>query len=420
MHLKPDTPHGPYVSLLDLVGCLSRAMDLISPAVGNHHARVGYIAAALAATLGLDQDLRGDLLLAGLLHDSGALSLKSRLDALQFEADGKVHAEMGYRLLRASTRLARPAAFIRRHHATARMVRAAGDIPMEANLLCLADRIDVLIARDAPIGPQVAAICERIRRSGPEVFDAAYLDAFVTLAEDQEFWEGAAAPLGNLLRYAPEVLQAETLDHAGILEFSALFSQIIDFRSPFTATHSHGVAVVASCLAKALGFPASECELMHVAGNLHDLGKLAVPAELIEKPAPLTAEEYEIVKKHALHSYEILSDLKGLAPIVTWAALHHERLDGAGYPFGYAESEISTGARILAVADVFTAVAEDRPYRRGMAKDEVIEILREMAEGDKLDADVVRLLLEHFDEVNAERIRGQKHARLAFEGFYKK
>lgn len=391
-------------------------MDLISKAVVNHHFRVGYFAARLAGDLGLTPDVQRDLLVAGLLHDAGALSLKSRLDALQFEHDGSAHAEAGYRLLRPYARLRRVARYVRLHHtAYTEIGRVSLDLP-EANILCLADRIDVLIERGAPLSLQIEHIRERIRSQAGRSLDPRYVEAFLAHAPGDDFWLDAERPDRCLRTPAPERLECEALGVRELQELSRLFSRIIDFRSHFTSTHSSGVAATAVSLARMAGFSEREQRLMRIAGNLHDLGKLAVPAEVLDKPGPLDEGEWRLMRDHALYTHQVLADLRGLESVARWAGEHHERLDGRGYPFGLRAAELSTGSRIVAVADVFTAVTENRPYRAGMDRTGALGVLEELA-ADALDPELVALLRDNYEEINEIRSEAQAAAARAFLDF---
>jgi HD-GYP domain-containing protein (c-di-GMP phosphodiesterase class II) len=406
------------ISLIQMVRGLSRAMDLISTAVVNHHNRVGYVAARLGDVLGLEPFERFDLLVAGLLHDVGALSLKSRLGALQFETDGMLHSEAGYRLIKGQPRLRRVSRLVRHHHTNARFLERMPDAEPLSNLLNLADRVDVLVRRDAPLAGQIAGIRERLRQSGPQVFRPEYLEAFLELSEDKDFLAKADKP-GMYLDETAAGVPDVHLDLDELHEFSHLFSQIIDFRSRFTATHSGGVAATADWLAAGAGFDPTERRQMIIAGNLHDLGKLAVPQELLEKAAPLSREEFERIKLHALYSHDVLVDVDGLEQVRSWTGNHHERMDGAGYPYGVDSSHLGLGDRILTVADVFTAITEHRPYRAGMERDQAAGVLRCMVQAGALDSCMVGELLMRFDEANDVRVEAQQQALGRFQAFYR-
>lgn len=114
---------------------------------------------------------------------------------------------------------------------------------------------------------------------------------------------------------------------------SELYRDLIDFKSTFTATHSAGVSEAASVIARLFGFTEQEEEMMKVAVNLHGLGKLAVPNSILEKPGPLTKHEMAIMKYHTYWTYAVLKGVEGFHQVTEWAAFHHERLDGSGYPF---------------------------------------------------------------------------------------
>jgi HD-GYP domain-containing protein (c-di-GMP phosphodiesterase class II) len=159
--------------------------------------------------------------------------------------------------------------------------------------------------------------------------------------------------------------------------------------------------------------------MMRIAGNLHDLGKIRTPKAILEKPGKLDDAEFNIIKEHAyfsyrILSYRILSKIEGFAEIADWAALHHEKLNGSGYPFKLEEDRIGLGSRIMAVADVFSAITEDRPYRRPMGREQTIRVMRDNVEAGALAKSIVDVLLDNFDDVNeqrdqASRIEGRRY-----------
>jgi HD-GYP domain-containing protein (c-di-GMP phosphodiesterase class II) len=170
------------------------------------------------------------------------------------------------------------------------------------------------------------------------------------------------------------------------------------------------VTAVAATLAQLFGFSEDECQMMQVAGYLHDLGKLAVPEAILEKPGRLSPEEYCIIKAHTYYSFKILDTLSELEVINTWASYHHERLDGKGYPFCLQAENLSMGSRIMAVADVFTAITEDRPYRQALARPDALRVLYRMSQDKALDEDVVAVLQDRFDDINSVRMAAQADA----------
>jgi len=411
------------VSLFDIVMALSDVIDMVSPEIEGHHRRVAYMAVGIARKMKLPEESIRNLFLAALLHDCGALSLKERLLTLQFEmgeTNGiNSHAEMGYRLLRSFKPMDKAAQIIRYHHtywnSPANSASDGLKPPVESFILHLADRVDVLTCRNRDYSMRADKIKEMIKRESGRKFMPDAVDAFLRLAGNRAFWmETANAQKESFRR---DDFEDIILDLDGVFGVARLIEKIIDFRSRFTATHSSGVAAVAEELARAAGFRENECAMIKIAGYLHDLGKLAIPVEIIEKPDRLTEEEFNIMKKHTYYSYHILKKIKGLKDINHFASFHHERLNGKGYPFGLKADELSPGARVMCVADIFTAITEDRPYRKGMDTKQALRALQSMVENDEIDPDLVDCLKSNYDRINGVRAESQLAAVKKYEEF---
>lgn len=395
------------IGLFDMVLALSRALDLVHPAIADHHLRVGYIASSLAEAAGLPPAECYEVAIAGALHDIGSVSSPERLSMLghalhHFRVDeGSAresihrHAEEGWLLLRDFPPFTRTATIVRYHHVPwangAGGAFAGQPVPAASHLVHLADRIAILIRDDRHVLGQVEDIRRQIDAEAGSLFCPRWVAAFDSQAGREAFWLDIVCPekeaaLRRRLDGARLQLSIDQLQSV-----AQVFGRIIDYRSPFTASHSTGVAMAAEELAGCLGMSDDERRLISIAGYLHDLGKLAVPAEILDKPGKLTAREMEVVRSHPYHTHRILAALPGFEIINDWAASHHERVDGRGYPFR--RGELSLGARIVAVADVFTALTEDRPYRSGMSPRAAADILWRMVGEGALDGDVVRTLL---------------------------
>lgn len=400
------------IPLLDLTVCLSDAMDLVSPVVVNHHKQVAYIAFSIGAKLNLPMEQRNNLMLAGALHDSGAFSLKEKLDIMQFEVENPhQHAGLSYLLLKTFKPFSVVADLVRFHHVPWSDGCGSGfkgeSVPFGSHILHLADRIAVLINKQQEVLGQANGICAKIAQESGKIFMPELVDAFKCLSDKEYFWFNAVSPQINSIFGRKAGIATIELGITELLNLAKLFCRIVDFRSRFTAIHSTGVAVLASTLAKFMDFSETECQMMKIAGRLHDLGKLAVPTEILEKPAELTKDEFNIIKSHPFYTYRILEAISDLDVINSWAALHHERLDGGGYPFHYNGNDLSLGSRITAVADVLTAITEDRPYRKGMAKGEALQVLQQMAKSSALDPNAVSTLMLHYDEIEPIRTAEQ-------------
>ena len=193
--------------------------------------------------------------------------------------------------------------------------------------------------------------------------------------EDQELLEAVAAFSAIAIENARLYAELKKTFHSFIETLAAT----IDARHHLTAGHSHRVAKYTVGIAREMGLPKKEIEILRVAAFLHDYGKIGIPDSILAKPGKLTEEEYAQMKRHPALTKEILSkiyltdDYKGIPGL---ASTHHERLDGSGYPFGLKDGKIPLGGRIMAVADVFDAITTKRDYREGMPYPEALELLR--------------------------------------------
>ena len=212
------------------------------------------------------------------------------------------------------------------------------------------------------------------------------LPHFLTLGEDS--FEK------NLWEKIPRIKQE--LSFAQIKELASFFAQIVDYKSPFTSTHSIGVAEDVERLSRYMGFDEETVQKMYLAGALHDIGKVAVGNEILEKPGRLTEDEFAVMKHHAAYTYYILSDIDDFDEIRDWAAFHHERLDGTGYPFGKTAAELNTQERMMACIDIYQALTEGRPYKQGMSHEKACEILWDMAKKGWLDETIVKQVEDCF------------------------
>lgn len=166
----------------------------------------------------------------------------------------------------------------------------------------------------------------------------------------------------------------------------------IESRDPYTRGHSLLVANVALRIVHYCGLNHGELELIALAGLLHDVGKIAVPDSILTKPGPLNDEEWEIMKRHPIHSAAITKPIRRFASLHRWVLYHHERWDGHGYPEGLTAESIPFEARVLGVADAFSAMTTDRPYRPALSIEATCAELARVA-GSQLDPYLVRVLL---------------------------
>lgn len=410
------------VKLFSMVLCFSRAIDFLHPKISEHHLRVAYVASCLADELGLGQVQIQDALIAGALHDVAAVSSAMHFDLFddaltrdhtsgrQIVDNLHHHGWEGYLMLRDFPPFAEAASAIRFHHVNwdygyGREFEGER-VPLTSHILRLADYIAVLPDDDRNVLEQVADIRKAVAAATGRWFMPTVVAAFDEISERESFW------LDITSRHKEEIISRRfgdskvSLDMDGLYQLARIFGKIIDYRSPFTGTHSSGVAATSEELAQRLGMSPIERRLIGVAGNLHDIGKLAVPTEVLDKPGKLTPQEMFIIRQHPYYTDRILSTVPGLETVNIWASLHHERLDGKGYPFR--SRELPLGSRIIAVADIFTAITENRPYRRGMDRTQCLEVLSQLVAEGAIDGDVVAVLRNDFDQIHRIRRRSQQ------------
>jgi putative nucleotidyltransferase with HDIG domain len=242
------------------------------------------------------------------------------------------------------------------------------EIPLLGRILCLAQTAAIFAAEG---GADTAWHVLRRRAGG--WFDPALVDAFAAVRADTGFW----ATLGD-----DDVAAWEPADRLLVADDTRLdliadaFAGVVDAKSPWTYRHSDRTCVIAMSIAEALGGDEALLRDLRRAALLHDIGKLAVSNRILDKPAALTAAEFDRVREHPLVTERILARVPGCEHLAPVAGSHHERLDGGGYPRGRRAPELTMPMRVLAIADVYEALTSDRPYRRAHTSDEALGVMR--------------------------------------------
>jgi putative nucleotidyltransferase with HDIG domain len=192
---------------------------------------------------------------------------------------------------------------------------------------------------------------------------------------------------------AVALANAQLLEDLDLLNWGALtaLARTVDAKSPWTAGHSERVAKTAIEIGRVLGLSNDESENLHRAALLHDIGKIAIPANILNKPGRLTDEERQLVEAHPSTGARILEPIQAFESVIPAVLQHHERYDGKGYPNGLAGEKISLAGRIMAVADVYDSLISDRPYRSGMDKERVLKVIKKET-GRFFDPNVIRAL----------------------------
>lgn len=180
-------------------------------------------------------------------------------------------------------------------------------------------------------------------------------------------------------------LKEEEYSFKEIKSIVDIFAKIVDYKSEFTKNHSLGVAQKAYEMGHFYQYDESICERLYIAGAFHDIGKMVINNSILEKNTFLTDIEFEKIKSHAYMTNAILKNIKGFEDICKWASNHHEKLNGKGYPLGKQANELDHEDRLLGVLDIFQALREDRPYKKGMEDGQVVSIMSSMIDKNEID-----------------------------------
>lgn len=389
------------VNLHEAIYSLSDALDLVGVTHIHHGKRVAYMATGIGKHLGWDGARLDDLFQAAILHDSGVsrTMVHANLAQMAWENEAE-HCRLGAELMKECPMLAPLSSTILHHHSHWSDLEKA-DLPQEvklrANCIYLADRVDVMSLGWMVGGQDILLGKDEIRRAMLERrgnwFAPQLVDAFMDVSRSEAFWfmlesDNVSASLTNWLSHDRD----RSMEFDELRSLVHVFSRIVDAKSPFTREHSDGVAGLARYLGERFGLPLKTCELLELVGLLHDIGKLRVPDELLDKPGELDEAESYVLRRHSFDTYSILRNIRGLEPVSLWALQHHERMDGSGYPNHTLGRDLSLEARIVAVADVFQALAQDRPYRKALAQHVIMALLKVEADAGKLDAEVVAMV----------------------------
>jgi putative nucleotidyltransferase with HDIG domain len=419
----------PDIRLSNVLAGLSYALDLTEGQREGHAIRSCLIGMRIARELQLTSDQQSALFYALLMKDLGCSSNAARFAVLFGADDQRVKADLkttdwpraleafrfvtrnvapgqfwlkrAFQLLGVLTRgpegarevvltrcergadIARMLGF---HDPTVQAIRALdehwdgagqpyalrGDqIPLLARILGLAQTAEVFFTTYGVDSAYDMAIARR-----GSWFEPAIVDAFLAFRSDREFWRALAEDdaQSQLARIEPAdriiVADDDRLDRV-----AEAFALVIDAKSPWTFQHSRGVAATGVAIAEVMGYPDEQVREIRRAALLHDIGKLGVSSLILDKPAALTDEEFQIMRRHPVATREILLRTGCFRHLAGAAASHHERLDGHGYDLGLRRSELPMLTRVLCTADICDALRASRPYRPAMPLERVMDVM---------------------------------------------
>jgi HD-GYP domain-containing protein (c-di-GMP phosphodiesterase class II) len=381
-----------------LIEAIAAALDIVEGellgASAHHGKRIAVLCSAMGRTVGLNDEELSALITCALFHDSALTEyILSEREGKERESNLKRHCELGQSNVDALLFQTDISGFVLYHHERADGLgpfgKKTGEFPLGAELIAIADSIDVAHHLQRVKPEELPNLRRHIAENAGTIHTFFAAEALL-----EELDEAMLISLGDdrirdtMNKLVPPWTM--DLDNQVVLKLGELVSHIIDYKSPFTRRHSMGIAEKARIMGKRYGYDNTRLAELFLAASLHDIGKLATPTEILEKPGKLDDHEFNIIKEHVAHTYQLLEDIKGFEQIRDWASNHHEKLDGSGYPLGKKAAELDFNSRLIACIDIYQAVSEERPYHPARDHGAAMEILFDIAQKGHIDADIVK------------------------------
>jgi HD-GYP domain-containing protein (c-di-GMP phosphodiesterase class II) len=373
-------------------------MDILG-VTSKHGKRTAYTSLRIAKELMLNLEELHDIVALAILHDNGVSekSLHDRFlsdDSIDVRGIDRVkeHCIIGEENVSQYPFLTRVKDIIKYHHEKhdgSGLFNLKGeDIPLMSQIIHMADVIEINFHLESTNSEMQNKVLKFINNQSNKMFSYKVVSAFNKIAEDKEFWRNLKDDNIDdaLKRGTPQY--SKELSFGEIRNITGVFSKIIDSKSKYTQRHSRDLSFKAEIMADYYKMDFDEKMKVIIAADLHDIGKLAVPNDILDSPNKLTSEEFDIIKKHSYFTRLALQEIKGFEDITEWASNHHEKLNGQGYPFGKKAEELDFNSKLIACLDIYQALTEERPYRRSLKHEEAIDILNKMKDDGFIDVSI--------------------------------
>lgn len=399
-----------HIHLNDFLFSVSRALDSVeNELLGvtvNHSKRTAYMSMRLCERVGCTKEEVFDMASCAILHDNALTEyvLHVGKKGAAKLANVAFHCKSGEENARSFPFLGDTKNIVLHHHENwdgSGLFGIRGhESSVRASALRIADNVDLLFALGTSSANTGTDLHKHLLQSRETLYHPELVDAFLAMLNDDMLADMTNKGIDDALaRIVPDCQRK--IASNDMVKACSVFASIIDARSRFTLQHTVGIAQKVAVMADYYQLSHDHTNMLVIAAYLHDIGKLTIPLNILEKNSSLSDDEFQIMKGHALASYTILTAVRGLEEIAKWAPSHHEKLDGTGYPHGKTAEALCHESRLLTCVDIYQALREDRPYRVGMTHAKAIGILQDSAHKGKIDSGIVQDLDIVFGSANS-------------------
>jgi len=395
------------INELSMYECLMNIMNFMHPGLYLHQLRVAMLADKIAEKINLSEQRREILLYASLIHDLGmVLEIDEQKPSTDANANAYLHAKAGYELLKDAAFFREIGEIILHHHDWWDGSHPKIDsyemrmTPIESRIICLAEEATLYLEDGSGKRP-LTELHDYLRTMSLHKLDPDLLRAFETVSFLDKFWqEYTWSELKVYFKKYTEDGYLKKLSLENFKSFAEILFALLVHWDMSAARHFRMVANVAATIAQLSNYDEEHVECFYIAGLLHDLGKVAVPKNLLAKTGEFTAAEYKIFTQHAYYTYWLLNQVNGLESLAKIAGYHHEFLDGTGYPFGLTADKLEE-AKIVAIANIMVNLGENKKTHVMAPLAKLQATMNKLVKAGKVDATIVKIIFahrEHFQE----------------------
>ena len=399
------------IDLNEILYAISSGFDAVEQELLNirpgHCKRIAAMSIMLGKSLGLSSDELIDLAAFSILHDNALTEVNQEELEYKKYNEGESYSIHDYNARRCiiGERNTKFMPFrtnnrdvLLLHHENADgsgpQGRTYDRTPIKAQIIHLANSVDTHCDLSTITKENYTEICNYVRNNSGRLFSVEVSAAFLKAFKPKMLTYLAPTNIDAFLRGSIKKHNDE-YSYTDVDNLATLLAHIVDFKSHYNCRHSIGVAQKAKIMAEYYEFPADKVSKYYLAGALHDIGKLMISIDILDKPDRLSEAEFEKMKSHAYYTSSILNNIKGMKDIMVWASHHHEKLNGTGYPFHLTGDVLSHEERLMTCCDIYQALAEERIYKEAYPHDKIIHIMKIAVE----KGEIVRGIAQADDEL---------------------